>query len=157
MRVRTKAKLAGKVKAANPGLTPSPAPGSAYRSRSHNANNDEANAGAHDDRDGNVVLSPFTPSPASTSPGAGTVRRKSRVPELDSAYKASHIGPGRDCTLDATLKEKGWNSNTVKFRLEASTRTDLTCYLAGDPGSDGGDAKEGDGGAGEGGPGEGGT
>ena len=34
MRVRTKAKLAGKVKAANPGLTPSPAPGSAYRSRS---------------------------------------------------------------------------------------------------------------------------
>ena len=120
MRVRTKAKLAGKVKAANPGLTPSPAPGSAYRSRSrsHNANDDEANAGAHDDRDGNVVLSPFTPSPASTSPGAGTVRRKSRVPELDSAYKASHIGPGRDCTLDATLKEKGWNPNTVKFRVD---------------------------------------
>ena len=120
MRVRTKAKLAGKVKAANPGLTPSPAPGSAYRSRSrsNNAINDEANAGAHDDRDGNVVLSPFTPSPASTAPGAGTVRRKSRVPELDSAYKASHIGPGRDCTLDATLKEKGWNPNTVKFRVD---------------------------------------
>ena len=120
MRIRTKAKLAGKVKAANPGLTPSPAPGSAYRSRSrsNNANDDEANAGAHDDRDGNVVLSPFTPSPASTSPGAGTVRRKSRVPELDSAYKASHIGPGRDCTLDATLKEKGWNPNTVKFRVD---------------------------------------
>ena len=25
------------------------------------------------------------------------------------------MGPGRDCTLDAAAKEKGWNKNTVRF------------------------------------------
>ena len=133
MRVRTKAKLAGKAKAANPGLTPSPAPGSAYRSaRKSEPAADEAKSAA-DDRDGNVVLSPFTPNPAAASPGgaAGTVRRKSRLThapdhpattptpqtpptdDVDSAYKP--MGPGRDCTLDAAAKEKGWNKNTVRF------------------------------------------
>ena len=133
MRVRTKAKLAGKAKAANPGLTPSPAPGSAYRSaRKSEPAADEAKSAA-DDRDGKVVLSPFTPNPAAASPGgaAGTVRRKSRLThapdhpattptpqtpptdDVDSAYKP--MGPGRDCTLDAAAKEKGWNKNTVRF------------------------------------------
>ena len=133
MRVRTKAKLAGKAKAANPGLTPSPAPGSAYRSaRKSEPAADEAKSAA-DDRDGNVVLSPFTPNPAAASPGgaAGTVRRKSRLThapdhpattptpqtpptdDVDSAYKP--MGPGRDCTLDAAAKEKGWNKHTVRF------------------------------------------
>ena len=133
MRVRTKAKLAGKAKAANPGLTPSPAPGSAYRSaRKPKPAADEAKSAA-DDRDGNVVLSPFTPNPAAASPGgaAGTVRRKSRLThapdppattptpqtpptdDVDSAYKP--MGPGRDCTLDAAAKEKGWNKHTVRF------------------------------------------
>ena len=133
MRVRTKAKLAGKAKAANPGLTPSPAPGSAYRSaRKSEPAADEAKSAA-DDRDRNVVLSPFTPNPAAASPGgaAGTVRRKSRLThapdhpattptpqtpptdDVDSAYKP--MGPGRDCTLDAAAKEKGWNKNTVRF------------------------------------------
>ena len=133
MRVRTKAKLAGKAKAANPGLTPSPAPGSAYRSaRKSEPAADEAKSAA-DDRDGKVVLSPFTPNPAAASPGgaAGTVRRKSRLThapdhpattptpqtpptdDVDSAYKP--MGPGRDCTLDAAAKEKGWNKHTVRF------------------------------------------
>jgi len=138
MRVRTKAKLAGKAKAANPGLTPSPAPGAAYRSaRKQQERADEAKPQLADDHDGNVVLSPFTPNPASASPGgaAGTaVRRKSRLThgppdhptttptpqtpptnpsDVDSAYKP--MGPGRDCTLDAAAKEKGWNKHTVRF------------------------------------------
>ena len=139
MRVRTKAKLAGKAKAANPGLTPSPAPGAAYRasSRKQRERADEAKPQLADDHDGNVVLSPFTPNPASASPGgaAGTaVRRKSRLThgppdhptttptpqtpptnpsDVDSAYKP--MGPGRDCTLDAAAKEKGWNKHTVRF------------------------------------------
>ena len=70
MRVRTKAKLAGRAKAANPGLTPSPAPGAAYRSaRKQRA--DEAKPAA-DDHDGNVVLSPFTPNPRCASSPGGT-------------------------------------------------------------------------------------
>ena len=138
MRVRTKAKLAGKAKAANPGLTPSPAPGAAYRSAlKQRERADEAKPQLADDHDGNVVLSPFTPNPASASPGgaAGTaVRRKSRLThgppdhptatptpqtpptnpsDVDSAYKP--MGPGRDCTLDAAAKEKGWNKHTVRF------------------------------------------
>ena len=138
MRVRTKAKLAGKAKAANPGLTPSPAPGAAYRSaRKQQERADEAKPQLADDHDGNVVLSPFTPNPASASPGgaAGTaVRRKSSLThgppdhptatptpqtpptnpsDVDSAYKP--MGPGRDCTLDAAAKEKGWNKHTVRF------------------------------------------
>lgn len=139
MRVRTKAKLAGKAKAANPGLTPSPAPGAAYRSAlKQRERADEAKPQLADDRDDTaVVLSPFTPNPASASPGgaAGTaVRRKSRLThgppdhptatptpqtpptnpsDVDSAYKP--MGPGRDCTLDAAAKEKGWNKHTVRF------------------------------------------
>lgn len=139
MRVRTKAKLAGKAKAANPGLTPSPAPGAAYRSaRKQRERADEAKPQLADDHDDTaVVLSPFTPNPASASPGgaAGTaVRRKSRLThgppdhptttptpqtpptnpsDVDSAYKP--MGPGRDCTLDAAAKEKGWNKHTVRF------------------------------------------
>ena len=136
MRVRTKTKLAGRAKAANPGLTPSPAPGAAYRSARKQP--------AADDHDGNVVLSPFTPNPrCASSPGGNAVRRKSRLTrdhpdhppsatptprgnpptndgdgDVDSAYKP--MGPGRDCTLDAAAKEKGWNPNTnassVRFR-----------------------------------------
>ena len=138
MRVRTKAKLAGMTKAANPGLTPSPAPGAAYRSARKQPAADEAKPAA-DDHDGNVVLSPFTPNPrCASSPGGNTVRRKSRLTrdhpdhppsatptpqgnpptddDVDSAYKP--MGPGRDCTLDAAAKEKGWNPNTnaVRFR-----------------------------------------
>ena len=93
MRVRTKAKLAGKAKAANPGLTPSPAPGAAYRSARKSERADEAKSAA-DDRDGNVVLSPFTPNPAAASPGgaAGT-RAKEIAPHPRARSPHHHAHP----------------------------------------------------------------
>ena len=140
MRVRTKAKLAGKAKAANPGLTPSPAPGSAYRSaRKSEPAADEAKSAA-DDRDGNVVLSPFTPNPAAASPGRRrTVRRKSRLThapdhpattptpqtpptdDVDSAYKP--MGPGRDCTLGRGREGEGVEQTHCSIRVGRRKRT----------------------------------
>ena len=93
MRVRTKAKLAGKAKAANPGLTPSPAPGSAYRSaRKSEPAADEAKSAA-DDRDGNVVLSPFTPNPAAASPGRRRHRAKEIAPHPRARSPRDHADP----------------------------------------------------------------
>ena len=46
---------------------------------------------------------PTTPDPTVTPP-------TNDGDDVDSAYKP--MGPGRDCTLDAAAKEKGWNNTT---------------------------------------------
>ena len=94
MRVRTKAKLAGKAKAANPGAHPFPRAGIRVQERAEVQARGGRGKSAADDRDGNVVLSPVYAQPGGCVSGrrGGTVQ-KEIAPDLRARSPRDHADP----------------------------------------------------------------